>query len=216
VSSSFPTTAHLLELGHEVPFVHIAQREGKPIRRLLQVCKLRRPDRLARCGDIDAEGFAATGNRDGRIRFQKTRYLFPKLPHTNLDRRHMCLLVHTQVCTKYWAIQTTAGGHRAGISLPEATSGERIMVGLILDNIIVFLYRIIRTGIGAYRSQAWLATTGEVEESNAPEHEMYPFARVSYSYVANGVDHSGIYIKGFWYDSSAKVSRRNSLRAAKS
>jgi len=90
------------------------------------------------------------------------------------------------------------------------------MVGLILDNIIVFLYRIIRTGIGAYRSQAWLATTGEVEESNAPEHEMYPFARVSYSYVANGVDHSGIYIKGFWYDSSEKVSRRNSPRAAKS
>ena len=79
------------------------------------------------------------------------------------------------------------------------------MGGLILDNIVVFLYRIIRISIGAYRSSTWPTTTGTVDDSCAPEHEMYPFAKVSYSYVVDGEDHSGSYTKGFWYTDSAKL-----------
>jgi hypothetical protein len=78
------------------------------------------------------------------------------------------------------------------------------MGGLILDNIIVFLYRIIRISIGAYRSSTWPTTTGKVDDSCAPEHEMYPFAEVFYSYIVDGENHSGTYTKGFWYTDSAK------------
>ena len=79
------------------------------------------------------------------------------------------------------------------------------MLGLILDNIVVFLYRIVRTGISAHRSRAWPTSTGTVEESSSPENESYPFAEVSYRYAAEGTSHSGSYIKGFWYNSSAKL-----------
>jgi hypothetical protein len=85
----------LFELGHHFLFVYISQCDRKPIRRILQVCKLRRPDGLARRGNIDAEGFAATGDCHGHIGFQKTRYLLPKLPYTDFDRRHCRLLVYT-------------------------------------------------------------------------------------------------------------------------
>jgi len=78
------------------------------------------------------------------------------------------------------------------------------MLGLILDNIIVFLYRIIRTGISAYRSRAWPTTTGIVEESRAFADDPYPSTEVYYSYPAGGTPHSGTYIKGFCFGSSAK------------
>jgi len=79
------------------------------------------------------------------------------------------------------------------------------LLGLILDNIVVFLYRTIATIIGEYRSRAWLVTTGIVEESRAPEGEHYPYAELAYSYTAEGESHSGTYTKGFWFETSAKA-----------
>jgi hypothetical protein len=78
------------------------------------------------------------------------------------------------------------------------------MGGLILDNIIVFLYRTIRTSFGAYRSRSWPTATGEVEYSYSPEKEGYPFAKIDYLYDAGGQTRSGTYIKGFYYEGSAK------------
>jgi hypothetical protein len=78
------------------------------------------------------------------------------------------------------------------------------VLGLILDNVIVFLYRIIRTGIGTYRSRKWTKTTGIVQDSHSPKYP-YPFANFYYSYNVDGADHSGEYIKGFWFDTTAKL-----------
>ena len=79
------------------------------------------------------------------------------------------------------------------------------MLGLILDNIVVFLYRTIATIIGEYRSRAWRVTTGIVEGTCAPENEHYPYAELAYSYTAEDESHSGTYTKGFWFQASAKA-----------
>jgi hypothetical protein len=82
------------------------------------------------------------------------------------------------------------------------------LLGLILDNIVVFLYRTIATLIGEYRSRAWHVTTGIVEGMCAPENEPYPYAELAYSYTAEGESHSGTYTKGFWFQASAKAFAR--------
>jgi hypothetical protein len=78
------------------------------------------------------------------------------------------------------------------------------MGGLILDNIIVFLYRLIATSVGHYRSRAWPTTIALVEDARSPEHESYPFAEVTHSFVAEGESRTGVYTKSFWYSGSAK------------
>ena len=83
------------------------------------------------------------------------------------------------------------------------------MLGLILDNIVVFLYRIIRNSVGVYRSREWLTTPGIVEESRAFADDPYPSAEVYYSYATEGATHSGTYVKGFWYGNSARSFARN-------
>jgi hypothetical protein len=78
------------------------------------------------------------------------------------------------------------------------------MLGLILDNIIVFVYRLIATSIGNYRSRAWPTTVALVEDAYSPQHESYPFAEVAYSFVVENQSHTGVHRKGFWYTDSAK------------
>ncbi len=38
----------------------------------------------------------------------------------------------------------------------------------------------------------------------APEHEMYPYAEVIYSYSVDNESYSGSYIRGCWFDNTAE------------
>ena len=77
------------------------------------------------------------------------------------------------------------------------------MGGLILDNIIVFLYRAIANLLGKYRSRRWPSTKGSLTAANANESAGYPLAEVAYSYLVDGKTYCGVYKKGFWYRNSA-------------
>jgi hypothetical protein len=78
------------------------------------------------------------------------------------------------------------------------------MGGLILDNILVFLFRAIRLFYLDSQSRKWKVTEGTVEDSHAPELEIYPYASVNYSYKVEGETMVGRYERGFWYNSSAQ------------
>ena len=67
------------------------------------------------------------------------------------------------------------------------------MGGLILDNILVFLYRTILRIVWEGRNNTWPTTVGVVEAAQAPEHEMYPYAEVIYSYSVDNESYSGSY-----------------------
>ena len=75
---------------------------------------------------------------------------------------------------------------------------------LILDNILVFLYRAIALFVLGERSRNWTVTEGVVEQSRAPEREMYPYAEIEYTYVVEGEAQFGRYTCGFWLVDSAK------------
>ena len=77
------------------------------------------------------------------------------------------------------------------------------MGGLILVNIIVFLYRIITGLVGEHRSRHWPTTAGILTEARSNENSSYPLARVAYSYRVHDKNYSGVYKKGFWYRDSA-------------
>jgi hypothetical protein len=95
LASGYPTaTAQLFELGNDFFFVYILHCCREPVRRLSQFREVCRPDGFARGGNVDAEGFAATGDGHGHIGFQKAGYLLAELADTDFDRRHKHLLVY--------------------------------------------------------------------------------------------------------------------------
>ncbi len=77
------------------------------------------------------------------------------------------------------------------------------MGGLILDNVIVFLYRLIVPLIKEYRSRAWPQTKGILTEAHAHPSYAYPLAEVTYSYTVGASSYSGLYKRGFWSRDSA-------------
>jgi len=81
---------------------------------------------------------------------------------------------------------------------------ETFLGGLILDNILVFLYRTILRIVWEGRSNTWPTTVGVVEAAQASEHEMYPYAEVIYSYSVDNESYSGSYIRGCWFDNTAE------------
>ena len=59
----------------------------------------------------------------------------------------------------------------------------------------------------AYRSAqsaSWTRIEGVIKTAVAPEHEMYPYASITYAYKVNFERYSGEYMRGFWYDDSAR------------
>jgi hypothetical protein len=81
--------------------------------------------------------------------------------------------------------------------------------GLILDNIVVFIYRLIATMIGEYRSRNWPRTKGILTEARTNGSYGYPLTEVRYSYTVDGSSYSGLYKKGFWYrDSAVRFAER--------
>lgn len=78
------------------------------------------------------------------------------------------------------------------------------MLGLILDNIIVYLFRHIRRLLEERRSSTWPTAEGTVEKSSWPTQTSYPLAEVLYKYTVDGNCYSGIHKRAFWFESAAK------------
>lgn len=76
------------------------------------------------------------------------------------------------------------------------------MLGLIFDNILVFLFRVTRKLYCERITRNWLTTTGVVEQKEAYGGS-YPYASVSYWYSVNGERYPGTYTKPFWSQDGA-------------
>jgi len=83
---------------------------------------------------------------------------------------------------------------------------------LIMDNIVVFLFRVISLFLAERRSRNRPTTTGTVKDARSCEGP-YPLVEITYVYRAEGNRYSGIYKKGFWYrGSAARFAERISSR----
>lgn len=74
---------------------------------------------------------------------------------------------------------------------------------LILDNIIVFLFRTFRQAFLAFRCRNWNIVDAVIRTTKAG-NGMYPYVEITYVYKLTGVRYSGTCVYGFWYRSSAK------------
>ena len=88
---------------------------------------------------------------------------------------------------------------------------------LILDNIIVFLWRLFGHRFRASRCQKWPCVSGKIENVDCPEHEMYPYAEIHYCYQVDGAEFDSRCLRGFWHDDSARglARRYERLKSAK-
>ena len=76
-------------------------------------------------------------------------------------------------------------------------------MGFIADNIIVFLFRVIMLAYRSAQSASWTRIEGVIKSAEAPKHEMYPFALITYTYKVNFERYSGECVHGFWFNDSA-------------
>ena len=74
---------------------------------------------------------------------------------------------------------------------------------LILDNIIVFLWRRLLHGYRASQCQKWPVVCGKIDNVDCPEHEMYPYIEIHYVYRIGDADFDSRCPRGFWYSESA-------------
>ncbi|MES2393618.1 MAG: DUF3592 domain-containing protein [Acidobacteriota bacterium] len=72
----------------------------------------------------------------------------------------------------------------------------------IIDNIVVFLYWLIRQTIMDMQSSHWPVTEAIVLEARSLS-TMYPRAAARYRFMVDGQQHEGRYDKGFWSSDSA-------------
>jgi len=80
---------------------------------------------------------------------------------------------------------------------------------LILDNILVFLWRTIVHGIREFRCMKWPLTVGTIDNVACPDHEMYPYAEIHYCYKIGKEEYDARWVRGFWYsDSARELARR--------
>jgi hypothetical protein len=75
---------------------------------------------------------------------------------------------------------------------------------LILDNILVFLFRAIVLIYLDIRSRDWPVIEGVITRTDADIHTMYPLTRIFYSYTLEGIEYFGTYKHGFWFSYSAQ------------
>jgi len=80
--------------------------------------------------------------------------------------------------------------------------------GLILDNIVVFLFRSIVRLIKEHRSNAWAVAEGRVVKAYAPGSSQYPTVEVAYTYTVEGKLYTGLSTRAFWLVSSAEEYAR--------
>ena len=74
----------------------------------------------------------------------------------------------------------------------------------ILDNIIVFLWRLFRHWFLTYRCRNWLVVSGTIAKIECPTREMYPYAEIHYRYRITDIRLKGRCVRGFWERESAQ------------
>jgi hypothetical protein len=77
------------------------------------------------------------------------------------------------------------------------------LLGVFLDNIIVYLFRTVLRLIKENRSNTWPVTKGSVESSCGPGLALYPMAEVVYTYTAEGARFSGLHKRAFFWSKSS-------------
>ena len=77
------------------------------------------------------------------------------------------------------------------------------MFGLVLDNIIVYLFRTVRRLIRENRSVSWPVTQGKVLRAYSADSASYPQAEVIYTYRVGGKLYTGMHTMAFWCTGSA-------------
>ena len=75
-------------------------------------------------------------------------------------------------------------------------------LAFILDNILVFLYRVIAKRIREHRCRDWVVVEGTIE-AKAVERGSYPYASLNYTYAVAGERHDGTWTKPFWASDDA-------------
>jgi len=83
---------------------------------------------------------------------------------------------------------------------------------LILDNIIVFLWRSSAHIFRISRCRRWPLVSGTIDNDDCPDHEMHPHAGVHYCYKVNDAEFDSRWLRGFWYDDSARDFARRYRR----
>jgi hypothetical protein len=75
---------------------------------------------------------------------------------------------------------------------------------LILDNIIVLLWRTIGHLFRESRCRKWPILDGILDNIDCPEHESYPYAEIHYCYTVRGVEYDQRCLRGYWLTESAE------------
>jgi hypothetical protein len=76
-------------------------------------------------------------------------------------------------------------------------------MGLIGDNIVVFLWRTIWRWFLEFRCRDWALISGVVSAVQINEG-MYPFVEIRYNYKVRDTRCKGTCLHGFWYSDSAR------------
>ena len=82
----------------------------------------------------------------------------------------------------------------------------------ILDNIVVFFWRLFAHWFRMSGAQVWPSVEGKIDSIDCPEREMYPYAEIRYCYKIDGADFDSRCLRGFWYDDSAREFARRYRR----
>lgn len=78
-------------------------------------------------------------------------------------------------------------------------------MALIFDNIIVFLYWVVRQWIVDYRTSDWPIAIAVLDDAIPKAATLYPLVTVRYHFTVDGQKYSGQFKKGFWYSDSAQA-----------
>ncbi len=73
-----------------------------------------------------------------------------------------------------------------------------------MDEVVVFMFRMIQMLIRESRSRAWLATRADIVHVESDE-ALYPNVQFVYSYRVGEELYVGRYMRGFWYRASANA-----------
>jgi hypothetical protein len=77
------------------------------------------------------------------------------------------------------------------------------MLGLFLDNIIVFLFRLFRRWFLESRCKNWILSDAVIYVTRT-DYRSYPYVEIEYDYKVGDASYSGICLHGFWDSDSAR------------
>src|SRR4051795_13681460 len=86
---------------------------------------------------------------------------------------------------------------------------------LILDNILIFLWRLLAHWFRGARSGNWPVASGKVDNVDCPKNEMYPYAEIHYMYRVGTAEFDSRCLRGFW-DSEPALELAKRYRRLKS